>query len=288
MTSDPFIRPAEVSDIDPVCELLHAKMNRKIEPQRWRNLMTYHWLKDKPDFGRVIDHDGQILGYLGLVYADRQINQCNRRVVSMSAWYLDKSVRGLGLGKSIMADATSDESMSYTILTSSKNTLGLLEQVGYVLLDDSRYIWRRCSDQKSPIKTITDVNQIYPEISLHMRKLLDDHAQFPVSPVLAQFQDRQCLLFFSVKQKGEDVTYFDLLYTSDRGFLGEFGQQLANSLLPRGKAVLATDCRFVENQPTDAGIEKLLVPRYFKSTKLKPWDIDHLYCELQLLDLKLD
>ena len=64
MTTDPVIRPAEHRDIDAVCDLLHAKMNRKIAPQRWRHLMTYHWLSEKPDLGRVIDHAGQILGFL--------------------------------------------------------------------------------------------------------------------------------------------------------------------------------------------------------------------------------
>ena len=223
-----------------------------------------------------------------MVYADRQINQYNQRVVNICAWYLDKSLRGLGLGKSIMTEATSDESMSYTIMTSSKNTLGLLDQVGYEILDDSRYIWRKNPVQESRINAITDVNLIHFEATPQMKKLLDDHAQFPVTPVLAQLYDRQCLLIFSVKQKGEDVTYYDLLYTSDRSFLGEFGQLLATTLLPCEAAVLAADCRFVENQTADAQIEKLPVPRYFKSVDLKPKDIDHLYSELQLLDLKLD
>ncbi len=286
MTTDPVIRPAQSDDIDAVCKLLHTKMNRKIEPDRWRNLMTYRWLENKPDLGRVIDYQGEILGYLGMIYADRQIGRHSERIVNICAWYLHKSLRGLGLGKSIMADATSDSSMSYTIMTSSKNTIGILDQVGYEILDDERYVWFR-QDQPPELKIITDHKQIHIESSSLEKKLLDDHSGLPVTSVLAKHQYGQCLLFFSIKQKGEDVTYFDLLYTSGRRFVGEFGQQLANALLPTGAAVLAVDCRFADGA-TDAEIESLPVPRFFKSSRLAKKDFDHLYTELQLLDLKLD
>ena len=286
--TDPFIRPAEPDDVDAICMLLHTKMNRKIEPQRWRNLMTYEWLKDKPDLGRVVDKQGEILGYLGMVYADRLIDQRPERIVNICAWYLDKSLRGLGLGKSIMVDATFDPSMSYTIMTSSKNTIGLLGQVGYEILDDKRYVWFKQPDQKSPLVSTTDLSEIYAEITLEQKKLIDNHVQFAVTPVLVKSNDLQCLLIFSIKQKGEDITYFDLLYTSDRKFVAEFGQQLANSLLPPESSVLAVDCRFAEGHAVGAVTEKLPVARYVKSTNLSPENFDHLYTELQLLDLKLD
>ena len=63
------VRLAMASDADAICSLLHEKMNSKIPISRWRNLMRYQWLDDKPDFGRVVESDGQILGFCGMVYA---------------------------------------------------------------------------------------------------------------------------------------------------------------------------------------------------------------------------
>ncbi len=284
----PFIRPAEAKDIEAICDLLHAKMNRKIEPQRWRNLMTYEWLESKPDLGRVIEDQGQILGFLGMVYADRKINQAYHRIVNICAWYLDKSLRGLGLGKGIMADATSDPNSSYTIMTSSKNTLGILYDVGYTVLDDSRYIWHKQSGTATDLTLVTDPQQIYQQSSHELRTLLEDHISLPVTPVLINYQGQQCLILFSIKKKGQGVTYFDVLFTSDRVFLGQHGQQLADLLLPEQPAVLAADCRFIEGRAMGGDIERLPVPRFSKTTQLKPENFDHLYTELQLLDLKLD
>ncbi len=287
MTNTPFIRPAIASDMDSICMLLHSKMNQKIQPERWRKLFTYEWLKEKPDLGRVVEHRGEILGFLGMVYSDREINHHNHRIVNICAWYLDKSLRGLGLGKGIMADATSDPAMSYTIMTSSKNTVGILDEVDYRILDDSRYIWRRQANSESMLTLITDYEQIHLECSQKLKKLLNDHAQLPVTPILAKFQDQHCLLLFSVKRKAQDVLYFDVLLTSDRVFLGQHGQYLANLLLPEQTALLTADCRLVENAVA-ADIETLPVPRFYKTTQLSAYHFDHLYTELQLLDLKLD
>jgi hypothetical protein len=52
--------------------------------------------------------------------------------------------------------------------------------------------------------------------------------------------------------------------------------------------VLAADARFVDGVQNGAEREALPVPRFFKTERLAPHEIDHLYTELQLLDLKLD
>ena len=287
--ANPEIRPAGVNDIDAICNLLHSKMNRKIQPERWAKLMTYDWLSNKPDLGRVIESDNTILGYLGMVYSEREINNKREQIVNICAWYLDKSLRGLGLGKGIMADATSDPSKSYTIMTSSKNTLDILDEVGYKILDDSSFFWIKEHDQDSSLKLNLDIKQIRSALSSPVhKKLFDDHIQYEVKPLLVQHKEKYCLLFLSVKRKAQDVLFFDVLFASDREFLGIHGQQIANALLPSEPSVFSADQRFVQGQAIHSSVKSLPVPRFYKSSKLQPKDIDHLYTELQLLDLKLD
>ena len=52
------IRAAETRDVEAICTLLHTKMNSRIPVDRWRQLMTYQWLREKPDFGRVVESNG--------------------------------------------------------------------------------------------------------------------------------------------------------------------------------------------------------------------------------------
>jgi hypothetical protein len=282
------IRPAGAGDIDAVCALLHDKMNAKIAVERWRRLMTYEWLADKPDLGRVVEADGRILGYVGMVYADREVGGRSERTVNICAWYLDKSLRGEGLGTKMMADATADPSMTYDIMTSSKNTLGILDAVGYRVLDDHRYVWRKTAHATAELTVFDDPAAIRTRVNAGDVRLLDDMAGLPATPLLIEADDGQALLFFSIKRKGADVTWFDLLHTSDRAFLAANAQALAGAILPDGPAVLAADCRFVDGAADGAERQALPVPRFYKTERLAPHEIDHLYTELQLLDLKLD
>jgi len=73
-----FVRVAEAGDAEGICSLLHSKMNPRIPIEHWRRLMNYNWLNEKPDYGRVVEADGQILGYCGMVYSDRLIGDANR------------------------------------------------------------------------------------------------------------------------------------------------------------------------------------------------------------------
>ncbi len=287
------IRPATADDIGPICTLLHTKMNSRIPVSRWRKLMTYSWLAEKPDFGRIVESEAGILGFCGMVYSDRLIGNAKNtlrpeRMVSMSSWYLDKSLRGQGLGREMLLDSVKDKSMTYATLTNSKKPLGIVESLGFKVLENARYVWQRSSANVSPLSVSTDILEIYPQLEPHQQQLMDDMQEQPLTPVLLQHGGLQALLFFSVTSKGENVTWYDLMYASDLDLFAEHGQGLANKLLPDGHAKLSADSRFVQNPDAYGVAEDLPVSRYYISQRVEAHEIDHLYSELQLLDLKLD
>lgn len=284
------IRPAREGDVDQVVALLHAKMNGKISPARWRRLFTYPWLADKPDLGRVAVDGPRVAGFVGMVYADRAMSGRRERVVNICAWFLDREYRGRGLGAELMARATDDSSMSYAILTSSAKTRKILDAVGYRVLDAERRLWRRKSGSpRRALAVVEDPARIVAEVDAASRRLLDDHAGMNVKPVLFGASGKTCLVVFSVKLKGDDVAYWDVLHAGDRALFTGHAQDLADTLLPEGeKAVLAADLRFLAGAAEEGERETFAVPRFYKTTRLQPHELDNLYSEVQLLDLKLD
>ena len=287
------VRLALEGDIEPICTLLHEKMNSRIPVSRWRNLMSYQWLADKPDFGRVVESNGRILGFCGMVYADRLVGDAttglrHERIVSMSSWYLDKSLRGQGLGRDMLLSAIDDRSLTYATLTNSRKPLAIVEALGFRVLEDHRYEWRKVGVADSAVLVNDDPQTLRSHLTQDQRQILDDMADLPLTPMLLEHTDRQALLFFSVKTKGENVTWFDLMYASDLELFVQCAQSLANLLLPDAPAVLAADGRFVKDPPAGSVAEPLPVARYFISESVKPSELDNLYSELQLLDLKLN
>ncbi len=289
-----FIRPAESRDIDAICTLLHTKMNARIPVDRWRHLMTYQWLDDKPDFGRVVESDGKVLGYIGLIYSDRILStveggQRTERFVSMTSWYLDKSLRGRGLGKGLMAATIDDPAnKTFTQFTNSPKPMAIVAALGFDVLDEYRYHWKKTGLPDSRLVVIDSRELMLARANSVQRQLLVDMNVMPIVPLWLEFGSRQALVFFSIKYKGENVLWYDLLYTSDPELFTDCAQSLTNQLLPDTPSVLATDSRLVKPPEGEVVRERLPVSRHFMSDTVRPHEIDHLYSELQLLDLKLD
>jgi len=281
------VRPAVAADIDAVCCLLHEQMNRRLPPERWRRITTYGWLAQKPDFGRVVDDGGKVVGFVGSVYADREIAGRRERVVSMSSWYLDKAYRGQGLGFELMRSATEDDEASYTMITVSPRNLAMLPRLGYRLLDHDRRVWSASGSPADGLAVEQAPERILEKVDAAQRRMLQDHLGLPVHPVLISATDGQCLAVFSVKKKGDDVTYFDVLHLSDGAFFARHAQAIADGLLPPGKSLLAADTRLLSGASGGA-VEVMPVARYYKSKRLAPGEVDNMYSELLLLDLKLD
>ena len=239
------------------------------------------------------ESDGKILGFCGMVYADRLIGDAaqglrRERIVSMSSWYLDKSLRGRGLGRDMLLSAIADRSLTYATLTNSRKPLGIVEALGFRVLEDHRYIWRKTDAANSALSLIDDLDVLYSRVGPNQRQLLDDMSGLPLMPMLLEYSGRQALLFFSIKSKDAGVIWFDLMHASNLELFVTCAQTLANRLLPDTPAVLAADGRFVRNPPAGIVAERLPVARYFISESVEPCELDNLYSELQLLDLKLD
>jgi len=163
----------------------------------------------------------------------------------------------MGLGSEMMISSTSDPMKTYTTLTNSPKPLAILEAIGFHVLEDHRYVWRKKSVQSLKLEKLPEViRNVVPE---HEQILLDDMALQPLSPYLLQVDGVDNLLFFSIKRKAEHILWFDLMYASDLNHFCANAQHLADALLPDNNAVLAADGRFVSEPAVDATRELLPV-----------------------------
>lgn len=287
-----IVRPAEPGDVEGIVALLD-RMNPKLAPERWRRLFAYDWLAPKPDLGRVAVFEDRIVGFIGAVYSDRTIAGRRERVVNLSSWYLDRSHRGQGrglmtAGRRLMTEVTANPEWHYSIITSSSKTPRILRAVGFEVLDSHRYDWRRRAAPAGGLEVLQDRQDLLPRLPADQRRLLADHAGLPVTPMLFRHAGGATLVLFSVTRKGNDQPWYDVLHVDDPDFLPRHGQAVADAILPDGDAVLSADERFCAAAPPGAARVALPVPRFIKSPHLAGHHIDHLYSELQLLNLKLD
>ena len=281
------LRSAGPDDRDAVCALLHEQMSSRISLERWRRLFDYPWLADKPDCGVIVLERGRVAGYLGVVYADRRLRGRTFRTANLSSWYIVRSLRGQGLGLAMLRLATRAAGVTYTTFSSNPPALradgrgrpGPARREPLPLAADAA--------RAAAIEVLSGFAALSSEVPDDERQILADHRSLPVEPHLLRSADGDCLVVLSVKRKGAEVAYHEVLHLGRPDVLARHAQAFANQVLAPGDSVLAVDRRFLDGCEVSAEIEPISVPRYFRSPDLARREVDFLYSEIPLLDLKL-
>jgi N-acetylglutamate synthase-like GNAT family acetyltransferase len=282
------LRRAESRDIDAICNLLNTNMNPDFPVERWKGLFSHSWCRDDSDIGIVAEDGDRIVGYHGHICSSRTIGVRRERFVNFTSWYILKEYRGQGLGSAMIAMATADPDTTYTAFSLSPKRIDFFKALGMDVLEEERLLWRKTGEVYDNLELIHDPVQMVLRANPGEVRVLEDHLDLPVTPVLVSTKCTQCLLLLSISEKGDNVTYYDVLYRSNPRLFSERVGHIVEALLPEGNCVLAADRRFVEADEYEAEVETIKSPRFYKSARVKPCDVDLAYSELVLLDLKLD
>ncbi|CCQ74926.1 GNAT family N-acetyltransferase [Magnetospira sp. QH-2] len=284
------LRPAHKKDAPAVARLLHTHMNRKIPETRWLRLFDPPWSRpvEALDHGCLAEVDGEVVGFIGRIYAERRIRGQRELTASLSSWYLRKEFRQGSLGLDLYQTLLDDRgAATYSVVSIARRTLPLYDRWGFGLLDSHRRVWNRT---EAPIKVeiLTDPISFESRLTTDQAQILQDHCAFDLLPVWVEGDAGSGLFIFVAKRKDGHRLHLDLLYGDNGALLAEAAPALARTLLPEDSALLAADERFLRGCDGTATREQIPVPRRFLSDHLQPPDLDFLYSEIVLLDLKLD
>jgi hypothetical protein len=283
------VRKAELEERKKVATFLHERMNSKISIPRWAELIDGRWAAQDAVYAIVAEANGAIEGVLAAIYADREINGRMARTCNLSSWYITKGFRGGGLGFKMMSTALSEPGVTFTTYSSNPPALSVCFKAGMVPLETHRLVWHA---QSAPalggVEITQDVDSALGDLDATSRKALDDHKGMNIYPAIYRADGKTGLAVFSIKEKGTDIAYHEALYISEREVFANHARAIADTILPKTQALMSVDSRFLEGlevRPDEA--IPLPVQRGFQSAGLKPAEMDFLYSEIPLLDLKL-
>ena len=266
------VRPAEEGDIDSVVDLLFDNMSQKVPKERWRRLLDYPWRPADADRGCVAVDGDRVVGFLGLVYADRPIGGRVERFCNICAWYLLKDYRGQGIGQKIQ--------------------FGVGRRSAHDLHDHDGDRWRpaapsattaasRCSTTRAicsaaaRARAATSIASTIPTGSSRCsaaddRKILDDHRPYNVRHLLVRAGDDGLLHRDAGEAEGRG-------HRLSRGHVCERPARCSarsrrrspTRSSPSDTAVLAIDRRFLPAAP-DWESETIRLPRWYRSARVAP------------------
>src|SRR6516165_11562150 len=184
------VRPTTSADTAEICDLLeHGFVGSGIAADGWRPLCTTHWLADKPR-GFVIADGDRIVGHVGTIYAQREINGKTGLVCNLSGCYIAPAYRGRGLASMLRAAALGDERITYTCVTPTPVTQHLLEAVEFAILERHELLFPPGLNAETlwQSRVNIDVNDRTVRASLGQaeRRIYDDHAPYDCLHITAR------------------------------------------------------------------------------------------------------
>jgi uncharacterized protein YbaA (DUF1428 family) len=283
------IRPARPGEREAVARFLHRSFKQKIPLERWRALLDGRWDRSDGGYGVALLDAGELVGFLGVVHADRPFERGTVRTGNLSSWYLQRHYRGRGLGLEMLRAATADAGVIYTTFSSVPRALRLMERVGLGPLDETRLLWRPQQRSASAAARVAATSE-------DAVRLLDgaaaavfrDHGGLRLERLAVEIPGTGLLpLVLAVQRKHDDHLTYEVLHVGRQDLFAEHARAVADAILPPSGAVLSVDRRFVPEGVDSGAMEAIPVPRYYRPGLMAPSEVDFLYSETVLLDLKL-
>jgi len=287
-----ILRWAKPSERPKIQQYLFEKMG-KVSFENWANILDCRWNKTDDRYGVVVEENGKLAGFLGIIFADRMFNNEPHRTGNITSWYLEKHLRRGGLGQDMLELITQDNGVTYIATSANFRSGALLKKIGWQVMEDKRLFWHRSLTTQYPdCYLVTGEEQVlvHGDLSENAKHIIQAHKGLNITYHLLICPQITPLFFCTyMKVKGQkDTPNFEILYAEDRASIGQNIQVVADLILPDETCVLSSDSRFIDGESKAAETAILEVPRFFKPAKnLLAEQISFIFSEVLLLDLKV-
>ena len=279
------IEKATGKDFERVYPLLLDFNNPGISCEDWRQIFTRNWSSPENYCGYLLLANGEVKGFLGLLFSTRIINTRVEKFCNMTSWIVKEDFRSHSLR--LLLEVLKLKHYTVTNFTPSKTASVILKKLGFVEIKTSQRILfpvPTAAAVRSKIKCVFDLEEIRKTLDQADRNIFDDHQGFDCRHVLILSGHDYC--YMVLKNKGHrHLPFARMHYVSNRDlFIGAVDSVRTKISWRLKVAGLMVDERYVGGRMFrhSGSYPQQSVP-FFKSGTLGDTDIDTLYSEMILL-----
>ena len=276
------LKPATAEDFEDIYSALLRRHDPNIPKGRWRTIFEPAW-GGGPDgqVGYVLREDGRVVGFLGLIFSERNIDGVVQKFANITSWIAEE---GGGHGAGLIFPLRRLRSHTITNLTSTPEAFRIFRRFGFAVLDTHCWIIPAVLPRTGLRWQVTEETQ---EITGRLidpdRTIYRDHAPY-VRQLLAERGARYGHMVYSiVKRRGLRVA--KVHHLGGEAELNEVAPDVGRFLMAK-HGVLALECddRLVAPDGVRwSNRRELGVPRLYLSDSVRPPHISELYTEMVLL-----
>jgi hypothetical protein len=287
MVSVEKVRAEQISE---VVSLLDNTRFGNLSAPAWQNLFSYHWQGRDEPYGYVLLDGSKVVGFHGAIFSRRVIDERVEKFCHLAAWYVESNYRD----NSLLLLRPFMRLSGYTLLdlTPRREVALLLKRLGFKELDTQLRILlppsialRSVALNREQCLVTHDEKIVEHVLTGRDREIIDDHKPYGCFHVFAVIGNRCCHVVYTTPCVWK-MKHCYIHYLSDPDmFLKCYEVILAQILSHTRSLVGIVDSRLVLGMKLPASFNyPVRATKLYKSSGLKPEQIDNLYSELILLN----
>jgi hypothetical protein len=284
------LQKARVEDFDAVHELLLDFNNPGISKEHWRKALITPWKTDEDYWGYLLRDDRQVVGFLGLLFANRSVKGADERFCNMTAWIVKKAYRAESL--SLAYPVMELENYTLTNFTSSPNVDQILRTLGFAEIDCKYRVllplptFNSFKIRGPGFQILFDQASIQGALREPELRIYQDHLPYKCRHVLITHGERQCYLLLTIFRR-KRIHFAHIHCISDLALFLECVDTVKFMMMAHFRVLaFLVDARLLQDRPVARTKEwPMISHRLVKSDRLGRFDIDGLYSELVTMTL---
>lgn len=211
------IKKVYPSDFDKVYELLQRFENTSLKKEDFRKLFTLYWPCSVQHCGLMMEDNGKVIAYLGVIFSDRVIDGVNHVFGNLTTLIIDPAYRGQKLTHKIVQYLRDSGNYVLTAITPIPPLYNMYKQSGFRDLSDFRKILWRTGSMSPSINYTEEATTLQAKLQGEAARIYKDHAPFNGVHTLYEADGQQAYMIFK-KRSSHRRKFLDvrLLNYADR------------------------------------------------------------------------
>lgn len=268
---------------DDVLKLLEYFNNKNVTITQWKSIWNNSWINENETPGYILLDNNNVVGFLGLIYGNKIINNKNYRICNLTSWYVKPEYRSESL--KLLMQVLKYKNHILTNLTPSKRIRKIVQKLGFNKIDNDIILLLNIPlfIKKNNILTY-NIDAAYFNSSL--LEIYNQNINYNIRFVLMKNDKEDTVFAYKIRKK-KGVKYIYIMYISNPIYFANNSFAVRNFLFRNTFVpLIMIDSRLLEYKKIPFSIKIAgLFPKYFKTDLENIENIDNLNSEFVLLNI---
>jgi hypothetical protein len=274
--------PITAEDIDTVARFLCDNLGCRGGVDGWASAIRTPWPTEQPNHGFLLREEGAVVGVHLAFYSQRELDGQPEQLCNLAAWCVLPTHRqhGFRLLRALLAQ----RGYHFTDFSPSGNVVALNLRLGFEPLDTTTALVPNLPlpARSGNVRLSADPDELARRLRGRDLDIYRDHVRAPAAHhLLLTRGEETCHVIFRRDRRKSLPLFASIVHVSNQAlFQIAAGRVYRHLLLRHGIPLTLNELRVVGSRPRFALMLRSSRPKMYRSTTLRPEQIDYLYSEL--------